>query len=524
MESLPNPKLRFKWNCPAHVTLSDNFEVDWKCTAEVNAGHAYFDCQELDPKVGYKFCQEMFSSQNSMNHKADRPDKKDGRGSKGDKRDDRKEDKKERHAKEGKRDETKDDKPNGKKDDKNTGKKDTKEEKKDAKKDAKKEKKKDKHLDGRLPDMQDKQGKIGKGDQRDELVAEPEKQETTPSSSEQDIPAAAPAPLTRATRFFVVKSDESNMEASCSCLKALWAVSNEAQKTLNVAFGEGRVILMFSPSGTGKLKGFMKMLSLPGIEASLSWKSPQDLGEFFAVEWYCVADVTPEHTNPWNHDRPVAACGELQELPDDLGNVLCQYMWENGEAVRAGSIGQAGEDGNRSHADAAPNPTASSAEDATTNGGEDPAAAAVPSESSPGLDARYFVIKAPEDNVLISQKRGVWATHKRSQPALLNARQDRDVILLFSALGTDKFQGFAVMQSVPDPQFQAPWKCSKRIAQSLGDCFQIQWEAFCNVKSAETNSWNSDKPVWRSRDCQAVAPEVGARLCALMKDAAAHPS
>ncbi len=140
---------------------------------------------------------------------------------------------------------------------------------------------------------------------------------------------------------------------------------------------------------------------------------------------------------------------------------------------------------------------------------------------------RYFVVKAPRANIIISQAQGLWATHHRRQPALLAACAEARVVLLFSALSThprpaqvvnrphhlpsfpsqwlpgpgwtmtQRFQGFATIVGAPEPGGPpAPWECSKRVAASLGDCFPVRWEAVCNEASDEGNPWNGDKPVW----------------------------
>ena len=93
------------------------------------------------------------------------------------------------------------------------------------------------------------------------------------------------------------------------------------------------------------------------------------------------------------------------------------------------------------------------------------------------------------------------------------------VILCFSALGTERFQGYGIMKSDPNPDLQAPWKCSKRIAQCLGDCFEVEWQAKCSFRSEQTNPWNGGKALWNSRDCQEIAPEVGQELCEMLEKA-----
>eukprot|EP00667_Euglena_gracilis_P007718 EG_transcript_7800 len=316
-----------------------------------------------------------------------------------------------------------------------------------------------------------------------------------------DPEAAAPRPvisqpLSQATRFFVVRSAVENLTESLR--RWVWVVSRRQQATLASAFRDGRVMLLFAPTGCDRYLGFMKMIGMPGSGAPVKWiwDAPEEQGEFFGVSWYCLCDVEPPKI--FHPRTEVPEPPELQELPEEGGNELCQMMWESGHT--------------------APKPELVSGAD--PGFGPAPPSAAARIVPVPGA-TRYFVVKAPKANIAISQAKGVWATHHRRQPGLMAAAADGQVVLLFSALSTQRFQGYATVLGPPDPSVPpANWDCSKRVAASLGECFPVRWGAVCNEPVEEGNPWNGQKPVWDCRDCQEVPPEVGQRICKAL-DAAA---
>ena len=84
---------------------------------------------------------------------------------------------------------------------------------------------------------------------------------------------------------------------------------------------------------------------------------------------------------------------------------------------------------------------------------------------------RYFVVKAPRENVDLSLKSGLWATQLENEHKLSAAYHEGPVKLLFSAVKSQRFLGFATMASAPSRKYKAKWKCPTHI--ELGDSFQV---------------------------------------------------
>ena len=130
----------------------------------------------------------------------------------------------------------------------------------------------------------------------------------------------------------------------------------------------------------------------------------------------------------------------MQELPESLGNTLCQLMWEKGEPAPKPEPRQQKPDAKPQKPDPKPDPKP---KDKGSGGGKASEEKASKSKSheadgrsdragqGAGAPVRYFVIKAPNENIKISQDKGLWATHKRGQQQLIGARQQSKVVLCF---------------------------------------------------------------------------------------------
>ena len=91
---------------------------------------------------------------------------------------------------------------------------------------------------------------------------------------------------------------------------------------------------------------------------------------------------------------------------------------------------------------------------------------------------RFFVVKSfnPE-SLEISQKHQVWATSPGPTKKLTNAFKNSDhVILIFSVNESRSFQGFALMESEPDTNYQKEYFQSEEDSpiQFAGN-FKVRW-------------------------------------------------
>lgn len=70
---------------------------------------------------------------------------------------------------------------------------------------------------------------------------------------------------------------------------------------------------------------------------------------------------------------------------------------------------------------------------------------------------RFFVVKSFNfDSIQTSIEHNVWSTSPGPTKKLANAFKSADnVVLIFSVNESRSFQGFAVMESEPDPNFKA---------------------------------------------------------------------
>ena len=131
-------------------------------------------------------------------------------------------------------------------------------------------------------------------------------------------------------------------------------------------------------------------------------------------------------------------------------------------------------------------------------------------------DARFFIIKSSnKENIEKSQKNSVWATTIPNQKKLNEAFSKNKVILIFSANGTQSYQGYGIMTSYSSDRPSNIWQIETPI--KLGGDFTVNWLCFCSLSFSKVknlqNPKNNGDPVIKSRDCTELSPEIGMQLC-----------
>jgi cleavage and polyadenylation specificity factor subunit 4 len=152
--------------------------------------------------------------------------------------------------------------------------------------------------------------------------------------------------------------------------------------------------------------------------------------------------------------------------------------------------------------------------------GGDGAALPVPAELMipfpPEAAARYFVAKSVSyQNLAISASHGKWAVQRKHTPVLNEAFATADhVVFLFSVVGSNQFQGCALMTGDID---------EVEGGASRGDWtpeFSVEWLRLCEVPFASlstlSNPLDDDIAVTSSRDGQEIEKNVGRAVLTLM--------
>ncbi|RPA71426.1 YTH-domain-containing protein [Ascobolus immersus RN42] len=142
-------------------------------------------------------------------------------------------------------------------------------------------------------------------------------------------------------------------------------------------------------------------------------------------------------------------------------------------------------------------------------------------------DTRYYVVKSfNHENVKVAQKDNIWATQEKNEELFREAfEMSRDVILIFSVNKSRAFQGYARMESPPDPKTATPtW--SKSLLWKSSAPFTIRWLTICEVNFGRighlNNKYNENQPVLIGRDGQEIDPETGAELCRVIDERAQY--
>lgn len=141
---------------------------------------------------------------------------------------------------------------------------------------------------------------------------------------------------------------------------------------------------------------------------------------------------------------------------------------------------------------------------------------------SPGVEdeatMQFFVVRpATLSSIQTSVRRGLWATSRSITELLEEAFRKFDhVVLLFSALTSGHFQGYALMTTAPDRRLEPGLLGSS----DVGDSFKVSWLKQCMLSHTKTDMLrhgeDSGEVLRKSRDGQEVGVELGERLVRLM--------
>ncbi|CAL5437223.1 unnamed protein product [Camellia sinensis] len=136
------------------------------------------------------------------------------------------------------------------------------------------------------------------------------------------------------TRYFIIKSlTHQNIQLSIE--KGIWATQVMNEPILEEAFhNSSKVILIFSVNMSGFFQGYAQMMSSVGWRRDNVWsqgsggKNPW--GRSFKVKWLRLHDLPFQKTlhlkNPLNDYKPVKISRDCQELPQDIGEALCELL------------------------------------------------------------------------------------------------------------------------------------------------------------------------------------------------------
>ncbi|XP_039035523.1 YTH domain-containing protein 1-like [Hibiscus syriacus] len=136
------------------------------------------------------------------------------------------------------------------------------------------------------------------------------------------------------TRYFIIKSlNHQNIQLSIE--KGIWATQVMNEPILEEAFhNSGSVILIFSVNMSGFFQGYAQMMSSVGWRRDNVWSQGSGKGKpwgrSFKVKWLCLNHLPFQKTlhlkNPLNGYKPVKISRDCQELPQDIGEVLCELL------------------------------------------------------------------------------------------------------------------------------------------------------------------------------------------------------
>ncbi|KAK2989126.1 hypothetical protein RJ640_027200, partial [Escallonia rubra] len=136
------------------------------------------------------------------------------------------------------------------------------------------------------------------------------------------------------TRYFIIKSlNHQNIQLSTE--KGIWATQVMNEPILDEAFhNSGKVILIFSVNMSGFFQGYAQMMSSVGWRRDVVWSQgsggSNPWGRSFKVKWLRLHDLPFQKTlhlkNPLNHYKPVKISRDCQELPQEIGEVLCELL------------------------------------------------------------------------------------------------------------------------------------------------------------------------------------------------------
>ncbi|KAJ0778889.1 putative YTH domain-containing protein [Helianthus annuus] len=141
------------------------------------------------------------------------------------------------------------------------------------------------------------------------------------------------------TRYFIIKS--LNLEnIQLSIQRGIWATQVMNEPILEEAYhNSGKVILIYSVNMSGYFQGYAQMMSSVGWRRDNVWSNgyggSKPWGRSFKVKWLRLHDLPFQKTlhlkNPLNDYKPVKISRDCQELPQDIGEALCELIDGEGE-------------------------------------------------------------------------------------------------------------------------------------------------------------------------------------------------
>ncbi|KAM7525664.1 hypothetical protein LguiA_015566 [Lonicera macranthoides] len=141
------------------------------------------------------------------------------------------------------------------------------------------------------------------------------------------------------TRYFIIKSlNHQNIQLSIE--NGIWATQVMNEPILEEAFNNsGKVILIFSVNMSGFFQGYAQMISSVGWRRDSVWSQgsggSNPWGRSFKVKWLRLSDLPFQKTlhlrNPLNDYKPVKISRDCQELPQDIGEALCELLDEESD-------------------------------------------------------------------------------------------------------------------------------------------------------------------------------------------------
>ncbi|KAL7610767.1 hypothetical protein Lser_V15G09793 [Lactuca serriola] len=136
------------------------------------------------------------------------------------------------------------------------------------------------------------------------------------------------------TRYFIIKSlNHDNIQLSIQ--RGIWATQVMNEPILEEAYhNSGKVILIFSVNMSGFFQGYAQMMSSVGWRRDNVWShghgGSKPWGRSFKVKWLRLQDLPFQKTlhlkNPLNQYKPVKISRDCQELPQDIGEALCELI------------------------------------------------------------------------------------------------------------------------------------------------------------------------------------------------------
>ncbi|XP_071705398.1 uncharacterized protein [Rutidosis leptorrhynchoides] len=136
------------------------------------------------------------------------------------------------------------------------------------------------------------------------------------------------------TRYFIIKSlNHENIQLSIQ--RGIWATQVMNEPILEDAYhNSGKVILIFSVNMSGSFQGYAQMMSSVGWRRDNVWShghgGGKPWGRSFKVKWLRLHDLSFPKTlhlkNPLNDFKPVKISRDCQELPQDIGEALCELI------------------------------------------------------------------------------------------------------------------------------------------------------------------------------------------------------